>query len=91
MSGYTNRCSSSTSPSASSACTSVALPLTYSPPDVSLRRRIFPASYAPVISEFCHTGSVSVDDTTYFVVSLKNGAPGSSSAVRLDHVGANIS
>src|SRR5690349_17599942 len=42
-------------------------------------------------SEFCQTGSASVDDTTYLVVSLKNGAPGSSSAVRLDQAGANIS
>src|SRR3954451_19899844 len=42
-------------------------------------------------SECCHVGSVSVDDTTYFVVSLKNGAPGSSSAVRVDHAGSNIS
>jgi len=29
--------------------------------------------------------------TTYLVVSLKNGAPGSSSAVRPDQAGANIS
>src|SRR5689334_17124315 len=47
-------------------------------------------------SEFCQTGSLSadwasVDDTTYLVMSLKNGAPGSSSTVRLDQAGANIS
>jgi hypothetical protein len=42
-------------------------------------------------SEFCQAGSVSVDDTTYLVVSLKNGAPGSSSTVRWDQAGANIS
>jgi hypothetical protein len=34
---------------------------------------------------------VSVVDTTYFVVSLKNGAPGSSSTVLDDHAGSNIS
>jgi hypothetical protein len=34
---------------------------------------------------------VSVAETTYLVVSLKNGAPGSSSAVRVDHAGSNIS
>src|SRR3954453_8619157 len=38
-----------------------------------------------------HVGSVSVPETTYFVVSLKNGAPGSSSTVRVDHAGSNIS
>jgi len=32
-----------------------------------------------------------VDETTYFDDSLKNGAPGSSSAVRADHAGANSS
>jgi hypothetical protein len=32
-----------------------------------------------------------VEETTYFVVSLKKGAPGSSSTVRVDHAGANIS
>jgi hypothetical protein len=36
-------------------------------------------------------GFSSVPETTYFVVSLKNGAPGSSSAVRLDQAGSNIS
>jgi hypothetical protein len=34
---------------------------------------------------------VSVEETTYLVVSLKNGAPASSSAVRVDHAGSNIS
>ena len=38
-----------------------------------------------------HVGSVRVDDTTYLVVSLKNGAAGSSSIVRLDHPDSNIS
>src|SRR3954452_14406875 len=43
-------------------------------------------------SEFCHAAvERSVDETTYLTVSLKNGAPGSSSAVRVDHAGANIS
>src|SRR3712207_3628140 len=43
-----------------------------------------------MISEFRHVGSPSVEETTYFVVSLKNGAPGSSSTVRVDHAGSNI-
>src|SRR4051812_35833198 len=43
-------------------------------------------------SEFCHAAvERSVDETTYLTVSLKNGAPGSSSAVRVDQAGANIS
>jgi hypothetical protein len=41
--------------------------------------------------EWLQVGSVSVPDTTYFGVSLKNGAPGSSSAVRVDHAGSNCS
>jgi hypothetical protein len=36
-------------------------------------------------------GVVSVPETTYLVVSLKNGAPGSSSTPRVDHAGSNIS
>jgi len=44
-----------------------------------------------MISEFRHVAVVSVADTTYLRVSLKKGAPGSSSAVRLDQVGSNIS
>src|SRR6201982_3075551 len=43
-----------------------------------------------MISEFRHVGVVSVDDTTYLVVSLKKGAPGSSSTVRLDQAGSDI-
>src|SRR3954471_269907 len=42
-------------------------------------------------SEFLQVASVSVPETTYLVVPLKNGAPGSSSAVRVDHAGSNIS
>src|SRR5918992_2710490 len=42
-------------------------------------------------SEFLQVGFSSVPDTTYFVVSLKNGAPGSSSTVRVDQAGSNIS
>src|SRR3954451_2473154 len=42
-------------------------------------------------SEFLHVGVLSVAETTYFVVSLKNGAPGSSATVRVDHAGSNIS
>src|SRR5215211_1856313 len=49
-------------------------------------------SYAPRIVEFCHSSAESrVEETTYFGVSLKNGAPGSSSAVRVDQAGQNIS
>src|SRR3954449_11746973 len=44
-----------------------------------------------MISEFLHVAASSVPETTYLVVSLKNGAPGSSSAVRVDHAGSNIS
>ena len=43
-----------------------------------------------MISELRHVASVSVLETTYLIVSLKNGAPGSSSAVRVDHAGSNI-
>ncbi len=42
-------------------------------------------------SVFRHVGFVSVPETTYLVVSLKNGAPSSSSTVRVDHAGSNIS
>ena len=45
----------------------------------------------PTICELRHVASASVAETTYFAVSLKNGAPGSSSTVRVDHAGANIS
>jgi hypothetical protein len=45
----------------------------------------------PMISEFLHVAVVSVAETTYFVVSLKNRAPVSSSRVRVDHDGSNIS
>src|SRR5688572_25759423 len=41
--------------------------------------------------EFLHVGSVSVEETMYLVVSLKNGAPGSSSTVRVDHGPSNAS
>ena len=44
-----------------------------------------------MISEFLQVAVVSDPLTTYFVVSLKNGAPGSSSTVRVDHAGSNIS
>src|SRR3954470_20561878 len=62
-----------------------------SPSTSSFRRRSRSASYGPMISELRHVASVSVPETTYFVVSLKNGAPGSSSTVRVDHAGSNIS
>ena len=41
--------------------------------------------------ELFHSASWSVEETTYFGDSFMKGAPGSSSAVRLDHDGANIS
>ena len=44
-----------------------------------------------MIFELRHVSALAVSDTTYLVVSLKNGAPGSSSTVRVDHAGANIS
>jgi hypothetical protein len=44
-----------------------------------------------MISEFLHVAVVSVAETTYFAVSLKNGAPGSSSTVRVDQAGSNCS
>src|SRR5580704_16228228 len=49
------------------------------------------ALYGPTISELRHVPFSSVDETTYFMVSFMNGAPGSSSAVRGDHAGSNIS
>src|SRR3954469_4499828 len=68
------------------------LPLTYSSPSASsFSRRMAAGSYGPMTVELLHVAFVSVPDTTYFAVSLKNGAPGSSSAVRVDHAGSNIS
>ena len=67
------------------------LPETYRFPASSFKRRIAPGSYGPITSEFRHVVSVSVPETTYLVVSLKNGAPGSSSTVRVDQAGSNIS
>ena len=42
-------------------------------------------------SELLQVGLSRVLETTYLIVSLKNGAPGSSSAVRVDQAGSNIS
>src|SRR5919112_1879249 len=61
-----------------------------SPSTSALSLAIRSGSYDPRISELRHVASVSVPDTTYLVVSLKNGAPGSWSAVRDDHAGSNI-
>jgi hypothetical protein len=61
-----------------------------SPSTSSFRRRIASGSYGPMTFEFLHVGFSSVPETTYLVVSLKNGAPGSSSTVRDDHAGSNI-
>src|SRR3954453_20271461 len=44
-----------------------------------------------MIVELPQVPVASVPETTYFVVSLKNGAPGSSSTVRVDQAGSNIS
>src|SRR6185437_11041733 len=49
------------------------------------------ALYGPTISELLQSALVRVPVTTYLVVSFMNGAPGSSSAVRVDQAGANIS
>src|SRR5205807_10254373 len=57
----------------------------------AFRRPIASGSYGPRIDEFRQVGWVRVEETTYFCVSLKNGAPGSSSSVRVDHAGSNIS
>src|ERR1700761_3599056 len=43
-----------------------------------------------MIWELRQVVSVRVEDTTYLAVSLKNGAPGSSAAVRADQAGSNI-
>src|SRR5450759_3512363 len=43
------------------------------------------------MAELFHSAVSSEPETTYLGDSLKNGAPGSSSAVRADHAGANIS
>src|SRR5215468_3302535 len=62
-----------------------------SPSLLALSCRIAPASYGPRIVEFRQVASLSVEETTYFGVSLKKGAPWSSSWVRLDQTGSNIS
>src|SRR5881409_1274660 len=48
-------------------------------------------SYGPSTDELDQVVVVNVEETTYLSVSLKNGAPGSSSTVRVDHAGSNIS
>ena len=57
----------------------------------SFSRRIASASYAPSRVVLAHSSAGSWAPTTNFSVSLKNGAPGSSSTVRSRHAGANIS
>jgi hypothetical protein len=42
-----------------------------------------------MIFEFRHVAVGSVAETMYLVVSLNNGAPGSSSTVRVDHASLN--
>src|ERR1039458_2538909 len=62
-----------------------------SPPTLSLRSRMVSALYGPRIVELFQSAVSSEPETTYLGDSLKNGAPGSSSAVRGDQAGANIS
>src|SRR5580692_9102920 len=62
-----------------------------SPSTVSLRSRMVSARYGPSTVELFHSAPGGEPATTYLGESLKNGAPGSSSAVRGDHAGANIS
>src|SRR5438132_6648610 len=62
-----------------------------SPSTRSLRSRIASARYGPRIVELFHSALWSVAETTYFGDSFMDGAPGSSSAVRPDQAGANIS
>ena len=57
----------------------------------SFSLRITSGSYGPRRVEGPHATFGSREPTTYLWVSLKNGAPGSSSAVRVDQAGANIS
>src|SRR5450631_2093589 len=62
------------------------------PPSILfLRSRILSALYGPRIVEFFQSAVSSEPETTYLGDSFMNGAPGSSSAVRVDHAGANIS
>ena len=49
------------------------------------------AWYGPRMVELFHSAPGGEPAMTYLGDSLKNGAPGSSSAVRVDHAGANIS
>src|ERR1700735_5486762 len=62
-----------------------------SPSTVSLRSRMLSARYGPRTVELFHSVPGGEPATTYLADSLKNGAPGSSSAVRVDHAGANSS
>src|SRR5580704_6782093 len=62
-----------------------------SPSTVSLRSRMLSARYGPRTVELFHSVPGGEPATTYLGDSLKNGAPGSSSAVRADQAGANSS
>src|ERR1700722_6640856 len=62
-----------------------------SPSTVSLRSRMVSARYGPSTVELFHSAPGGEPATTYLGESLKNGAPGSSSAARGDHAGAHIS
>ena len=57
----------------------------------ALSRRITSGSYAPMACCCATPRRSGCEPTTSFSVSLKNGAPGSSSTVRSRHAGANIS
>src|SRR5712691_2022099 len=61
------------------------------PSTLSLRSRMVSARYGPRMVELFHFAVSSEPETTYLGDSFMNGAPGSSSAVRVDHAGANIS
>src|SRR5260370_1711462 len=61
------------------------------PSTLALRSRMVSARYGPRMVELFHSAVSSEPETTYLGDSFMNGAPGSSSAVRVDHAGANIS
>src|SRR5262245_95941 len=62
-----------------------------SPSTLSLRSRIVSALYGPTIVELFPSAVSREPETPYLGASFMNGAPVSSSAVLVDHAGANIS
>src|SRR5207248_6344039 len=76
--GKTIRCSSSTRSPSSSVATSVPLPATRMSPSVSPLSLASASGTSPEITDvFCHSGFVSVVDTTYFgsLLSLSANGP----------------